>query len=140
MNALSQWLKRHASSVSYSRDVADHVRFYGTRGRSAVTINSTQSYDAKLAALLHECGHVIIHRRRWRNLKKKVCGISYREWWVGKGRYKSGSNNKKLYTIYEELYAWELGAELAKKLNIRVLSKVYHGSRTRALLTYTRDT
>lgn len=138
MNALSSWLQAHSSSLRCVRGEVDHVRFFSSNASTIVTINAAQSYHCKLSALLHECGHIIIYRRRCRNRHKRVCGASYREWWLESGRLKRGTQRRKLNTYYEEICAWELGEVLARKLNIRVRFKVFERCRTRALLTYTR--
>ena len=125
MDALSSWLEAHSSSLRCVRGEADHVRFCCSKARSVVTINAAQSYHCKLSALLHECGHIIIYRRRCRNRRSRVCGASYRDFWLGSGRLKRATQKRKLNILHEEICAWELGEALARKLNIRVRFKVF---------------
>lgn len=137
MNSLRHWLRSHASSLQCVHGQPDHVRFLACGVRSIVTVNAAQSYQRKLAALLHECGHIIIYRRRRRNCKTRICGATYREWWLETGQLKRGTKRRMLNILYEEICAWELGEKLAQKLKIRLRSKAFDQCRTRALLTYT---
>ena len=137
MNALRHWLRSHASSLQCVHGQPDHVRFLARGVRSTVTINHAQSYKRKLAAVLHECGHVIIYQRRRRNCKTRICGATYKEWWQGTGGLKRGTKRRMLNTLYEEMLAWELGEKLARKLKIRFCSKTFNQCRTKALITYT---
>lgn len=139
MNALRNWLDMRSFALICRHGVVDHVCFCGNGAKKGiVAINAAQSYQSKLSAILHECGHIIIFQRRRRNPRKRICGASYSDWYLGNGSLKRGTKRQKLNTLYEEVCAWELGEVLSRKLNIRINKKVFERSKTRALLTYTR--
>jgi hypothetical protein len=80
MNAIRQWLQRNASDLSYSYSTADEVRFPDVHSsRCQVTINRRQSYQIRVVSALHECGHVLIHKRRRKHKKKRISGCSFYE-------------------------------------------------------------
>ena len=140
MNALTLWLQRKSSSLCCAANAADQVQFHSVfTCSSTVTLNSKLPYHAKLSALLHECGHIIIYFRRRRRKHARIYGCSYVEWWRNTGRLKAGSKRAKLAVLHEEIGAWDLGEALAKKLRIKVSKRVLDRTRTRALLTYSRD-
>lgn len=135
MQKLACWLEQQASDLVCARGLADQVEFDGPETcRSCVYINSSASKPSQLAALIHECGHVIINRRRRRSQQRRIFGFRHSEWW----KARRPSQHWKLAELQEELAAWDVGMELAQRLRVRVSLRRLRCCRSRALMTYVR--
>jgi hypothetical protein len=100
-----------------------------------VTLDAAQPYQERVAALLHECGHVLVYLRRKRT-RARVAGATFTEWWNASGRLQKRSKLKRITVLEEEIHAWNLGEKLARRLRIRVCKRVFERCRADALRTY----
>ena len=104
-----------------------------------VTINARAAPGARVATLLHECGHVEVFRARAKGAR--VATATLRQW-VASFRASASrqSRETRLAVLAEEIEAWEAGARLATRLGVRVPAATTRHVRTRALMSYARWT
>jgi hypothetical protein len=136
MDKLRTWLSKQGFRVEIVRGEGDFVDF----GERTVTIDSSKSYQIRLSSLIHECGHVRIFLRRRRNPRDRICGSTLREFCRALGRRDARGRSSRISVLQEELDAWDVGMELAKKLSIRYTRKIIEKDRVKALMTYIQYT
>ena len=139
MQRLETWVKERGFTIECSPGAYDSVDLGPSR---TVTINSRQSRRSKMATLLHECGHILIHasRRRSKDPRKPVAGVSLRDAETDKKRYARNSRSRRLAIMTEELEAWERGWALGRRLKLVISKKYFEGVRVKAVMTYVRWT
>ena len=140
MNVLKSWVECHDGIIRMAPHAEDQVQFLGPNGNKCVVhLDSKKTYQSRLGILLHECGHILVHRNRKRERNKRVSGATFQEWMRERGRCKKGTKMAKLSTLDEEFAAWTLGERLGKRLGIKLNRKKFELLRTKCLLTYIRD-
>jgi len=132
MDRLRSWLSRRGFRVLQERGARDEVELLSR----TVTLDAAAPYQKKLAALIHECGHVRIFMSRLRKPTTRVCGASLREDLLAKGRCDRRGRSARLSLLQEEMEAWESGERLARSLGVRYTRRVLEKNRTWALMTY----
>lgn len=138
---LKRWLRTKKSTISFNNlsPMFDAVEFLNPLESysSCVNISSRSSMKIQLVTLLHECGHVAIFMQRKRTPHKRIAGCNLKEWTLSIGMCsKYAKRRNGLTVIQEEFEAWERGARLAKRLNIRYSRIHLLRTRTRALQSY----
>ena len=103
-----------------------------------VYINSRQCYESRLAATLHECGHVNIFLQRLRNPGRRYAGTTLCETELGEGRGSRRRRSSRVGVLEEEAAAWQYGEVLAEKLSVRYKKGFFDATRTRCLMTYVK--
>lgn len=101
-------------------------------GNRTIYINTTKNIFRQVCGILHECGHSIIidenlnvpdiNPRKYSRLLENVI-----------------NKNKKFLNFKEEVYAWERGFDLSKKLNITLDLDDYISYRDACLQTYSKN-
>lgn len=133
MQKLEAWLDNQGYVLSQQPGVADCAIVEGAK---LVLINRARPYETRLGTLLHECGHVEIHRRRKRRVNCRIAGSSIKEKRGLKGRCKPRTLARDISELDEEIEAWEVGTQLAKALEIKYNRKKFERLRERCLMTY----
>lgn len=134
---LQAWLTRKGYELILKNNVDDWVTL--PPWKKVVNVNKNVKIEELTCTLLHECGHIMIYDTRKRNRKKRVYGGTFTEWNKDRGRFKKRTTNAIIAEIEEEIGAWDMGLELAKRLKIRINKTLYDKSRARALMTYFRS-
>ena len=132
MEKLRLWLEHRGFELEQTRGAPDEVELLSR----VVTINASAPYQKRVAALIHECGHVRIFLRRLRRPGARVCGVSLREDLLGKGRCDHRGRSSRICLLQEEMEAWDSGEQLAKALGVRYERRGLEKTRTSSLMTY----
>jgi hypothetical protein len=135
MQTVKTWLTAQRCGLTVASTPRNEVVFELGK-KTHVYVSNRGTYACRLATLLHECGHVIIWQRRRRRKSARVFGASFAEWMYNRGRCRARTRRAALATLQEEMAAWELGEQLARRLNIRFSVKTFEKVRTRAVCTY----
>jgi len=136
MEKLRAWLKRRGFGLEVQAGAEDCVCFQS----AMVSINSRLTPQSRLAALLHECGHVDVLHKRLKNRRKPVAGATLRQWGSTVNPEGMRRMRVRINVVTEEIEAWDRGEAIAKRLKIRYNKKSFDRARTRALMTYFRWT
>jgi len=115
------WLEDRGFYLLLGRDGGDAVDVES----KIVSINSSRSEEMQLHILLHECGHILIHK----NGDKMNCRQIY-------GEYTKRSKIYKVFTVIEEIEAWSRGLKLAERLNIPINKDKWNRDVSRAIWSY----
>lgn len=121
---LENWLNKKNFDLILSSKSSDIV--FNSKFCKCVEINTSFSYKNQIFALLHECGHILVQSRSDYDLEFNSDFICT-------------NKNNILYrydTIKEELYAWEAGLKLSKRLNIKIDDNEYRKNAWKWLSTY----
>ena len=132
MEKLRAWLMRRKFALQLERGLTDEVDLLAR----VVSINASNCYQTRLATLMHECGHVQIFLSRIRSPKVRLCGCSLLEDFGSVGRCDRRGRAARLSLLQEEIQAWDLGEDLAKRLSLRFTRKHLEKVRVLALMTY----
>ncbi len=127
LKKLHNWLDNKGYSLKWSNtDQVDYTN-------QTVEICSKQSSKNQLYSLLHECGHIIVSRRRsYDKLFKAVNKANV------DGRVMR-SDIYKYQQLREEIEAWESGAKLAEKLDIKIDKDDYDKYAAKCFKTYIKS-
>lgn len=136
MEKLRCWLARRGFALQSRRGLPDEVDLL----ERVVTINAASGYQARLAALLHECGHVRIFLSRMRRPNKRVFGVSLVEDLGCSGRCDRRGRRARLALLQEEIAAWDSGEQLAGQLQVRFARGKLEKLRQESLMTYVHFT
>lgn len=136
MEKLRAWLMRRKFALQLERGLTDEVDLLAR----VVSINASNCYQTRLATLMHECGHVQIFLSRIRSPKLRLCGCSLLEDFGSVGRCDRRGRAARLSLLQEEIQAWDLGEDLAKRLSLRFTRKHLEKVRVSALMTYVHFT
>lgn len=132
---LGLWLKRRGFRLEWiRRSGSDEVDFT----ERSVRIDIRAQPQQRVAMLLHECGHVLIWLARRSSLRKRVCGLTYKEWLTDTGPARKRTTTARLATLHEEVEAWERGRALGARLRVRENRAVSEKMRATCLMTYVR--
>jgi hypothetical protein len=129
IDRLRIWLRKRGFGLCYGNG-SNEVCFVA----KTVTLQRSLAGYAKLATLLHECGHGLVYLNRRRTKQSSVAGLTWKEWWKTKLR----SKNAKLLMLNEEFLAWERGYRLGRRMKVRLPAAVKRNVQTRALMSYCR--
>jgi len=127
---LRAWLARRGFGLDFDRK-SNEVCFTAMK----VTVQQQLAPQAKLATLLHECGHVLVYLSRWKRRRLRVAGQTWAEW-CRLRRYRS--KRAKLLVLHEEIVAWERGRRLGKRLKLKLPEATRVNVETRCLMSYVR--
>jgi len=111
LDMLTDWAISKGYSVDFDRRGHNCI-CYETK---IIEINNTSSLRDQVFYLLHECGHVLIFENGffWDfNIRNK--------YHVNEPEVEADNRKYKIFTVAEEIEAWQRGYRLAKKLNIRI--------------------
>jgi len=100
-------------------------------GENEIVIDSRLKLENMLYALLHECGHVLIGRKK----PHERFGMGYSADTESAGR-KSATH--KLDIIDEEFEAWHRGRKLAKRLGVKINKVDYDRLKAKCMKNYLR--
>lgn len=95
-----------------------------------IYINSNLKYRERLYALLHEAGHALIDKDV--RSESTIC-------FNKKIPQNVKSRKHFVYTLNEEILAWNYGKTIAKNLDIFIDSNVYDNYVTDAIMTYVKS-
>jgi hypothetical protein len=132
MERLRDWLAVRGFALRLQNKAHDHVDF----GSKVVLINALCCYQTRLATVLHECGHIVVHCQRLRKPRERVAGSSILEDVLRKGRCDERGRASRLSVLQEELTAWDNGVKLALRLGVTYAKGHFERLRTAALMTY----
>tara|TARA_B100000131_G_scaffold274990_1_gene277292 strand:- start:903 stop:1316 length:414 start_codon:yes stop_codon:yes gene_type:complete len=90
-----------------------------------ISIKSTRKEEIQLHTLLHECGHLLVHKNG-----------SVHEFDLVKDIYRESSQIVKTYNVIEEIEAWKRGRTLANKLDIEINEEKWQREVSRAITKY----
>lgn len=127
---LRAWLAKRGFSLEFGSK-SNEVCFTAKR----VTLQRQLKAKAKVATLLHECGHILVYLNRLKCKHARVAGASWSEWCRLRS-YKS--KHSKLLVLHEEMVAWERGYRLAQRMKLRLPAALKANVQTRALMSYVR--
>tara|TARA_B100001287_G_C22612354_1_gene495779 strand:+ start:359 stop:778 length:420 start_codon:yes stop_codon:yes gene_type:complete len=108
---VKSWAKSKGYYVSENNKNRDMVCFE----ERIIYINSRQSYENMLYAIIHESGHILTNN----NIKYFLEKHPIYPYHITDGRV-TKSKKYSVCLISEELEAWKRGLGLAKKLNIKI--------------------
>lgn len=135
MERVRAWLAQRGFDLTVKKGADSQVEFFDGRG---VLIDGRLSPPARLATLLHECGHVSIFLARRRSKRTRVAGATWGEFLLSYGRCKPGVSVGRVSEVQEELEAWDRGEALARRLRVRLARPVFERVRTRCMMSYVR--
>lgn len=126
----AKWLRQKGFRLVFKRGVDDEVDFE----RAEVRIDSRARVPTQNAALLHECGHVVVHHRRFLNKTKKLHGSRHKEW--VKTKRGPPSTEHKLTIVTDEMGAWDEGWKLRKTFKLGLTSTGFAKIKSICLMSY----
>ena len=126
---IGAWIARHGFRITYKKDASDMVCFHTRR----VFINASQAKDRRVAALLHEAGHINIYVRREARAGVRIASSSSEEETEARSR-----SVEKIATLHEEIEAWDKGNEIGRRLRIRINDHSFTKLKARCVMTYVR--
>jgi hypothetical protein len=126
---LRLWLGKRGFGLRYGNKT-NEVCFTAKK----VTLQRSLARHAKIATLLHECGHVLVYLNRRKTKQSRVAGLTWDEWWKTKPK----SKNAKLLMMHEEFLAWERGYRLGRRMKVNLPTALKRNVQTRALMSYCR--
>lgn len=132
MERLRLWLKRRSFKLELVAGAFDEVELLSR----VVTLDAQASYQKKLSACIHECGHVQIFLSRCKNPRERVCGATLKEDIASVGRCDKRGRRSRIALLQEEMEAWEAGLRLAASLKIRYAKGELERVRTECLMSY----
>ena len=129
MKKLHLWLLKRGFTLRYGGKT-NEVCFTTKQ----VTLQRSLAKHAKIATLLHECGHVLVYLNRQKTKQTSIAGLTWDEWWKTKPK----SKHAKLLMMQEEFLAWERGYRLGRRMNVNLPTVLKWNVQTRALMSYCR--
>jgi hypothetical protein len=133
MERLKTWMARRGYLLRFTDNNNSEV----CCARKVVRLQKSLDPPTRLATLLHECGHILVHLSRIKRRTVKVAGASWLDCRVL--RRQSRRKLSGLYSLQEEMVAWDRGDRLARRLQIRIPTKLWNNLRMRCLMSYVRD-
>jgi Zn-dependent peptidase ImmA (M78 family) len=118
---LEKWLNKKGYTLEKGK--SDSIIF----DDKIVKINFNKNVEHILFSLLHECGHLVLFKDR-----------EYHEEFFKLNTDKKKTNQYFYELLKEELYAWEKGIKLAKKLNIKIDKISYKKYSSKFFLEYVK--
>ena len=107
--------------VNFKANIIDYVDFE----KKVIKITTRQKEREQVYCILHELGHVVLSKNK-RSYKKKY-------------QYHTFHKRSKKYLITEieeEIHAWKVGEEIAKKIGIKIDRKAYNECSNSSIMTY----
>ena len=131
LRKLRAWLRRRGFGLRLAKTASQVCA-----ASRLVTLQRTLTPASRVATLLHECGHVLVHLARRRDERVKVAGASELDWRrLSRLRGRRGA----LFELQEEMVAWDRGEKLGRRLGLRAPAREWQLARTRALMSYARS-
>ena len=132
INKVVRWASTKNYDVEFHPNNDDEMDEF----QKLVTINSRFKPECQLYALLHECGHLLIRKNTKRYNKlypvaKKLTDQIHKG--IAKGR------KYQIDVISEEIDAWRIGKNLAKRLNIRIDEDNYNNEMAKYVYSYIEE-
>lgn len=132
LNKLKKYLNKYYNiNVEEVRNQTEGDYFYPTH--NLIELNANNSSTGKLCALLHEAGHVILRRNKKNNYFRffantvDLCNEEFL-------KLKSGC----VEILNEEVLAWYVGYNLAKKLRFDIKWSTYERCMNNSIWTYVK--
>lgn len=128
LDKIEKWLEKQRFALLKSKlsTIEDEVDFE----RKVVFLSLKSKPMNQLYSLLHECGHVIIRKRKDYKERYKE-SIAFLE-----GDLVKETNRCSVEQIEEEILAWREGFTLASKLDIVIDSDTYYKYSSRWVMSY----
>lgn len=128
IDKIEKWLEKQKFALLKSKlpTIEDEVDFE----RKVVFLSLKSKPIHQLYSLLHECGHVVIRKKKDYKTRYKE-SIAYQE-----GTLEKETNRSSVEQIEEEILAWREGFALASKLDIEIDSDVYYKYSSRWVMSY----
>lgn len=124
LKKISDWLSKNGYRLIQSNlDFVDYTN-------KEVHFCSRLSDKNKIFSILHECGHIVVSKKRNYSKMYKAVEKSYFD-----SRIKR-SDLFKYQHIKEEIDAWQRGLKLAKSLNIKIDKDEYEKYAAKCVKTY----
>jgi hypothetical protein len=96
-----------------------------------ICVSSYQSWENRFYTLLHEIGHITVHKNKDKYQKKwTVMSEDIRD-----GRSKR-SMKYQVSLISEEIEAWDIGKEIANDCNLKIAPYKYNKVRDQCVMSY----
>ena len=130
IDKLVEWSTKKGFSIDF--DYCCHDEFRSTE--KAISINTRQSRENQLYALLHECGHLILHSNE--KLYAKKYPSSMKMAYYNSNKRLQKSSKYKVDVLAEEIDAWRKGKDLAKRLDIFIEEENYYTTMSKCVYTY----
>lgn len=127
ISKIESWLDKKGFVLckSNKKTIEDEVDFE----RRVVFLSQRSKPEHQLYSLLHECGHVVIRKRKDYKTRFKESLYIAEE-------CKMPTIRSSIEEIEEEILAWREGEYLAKKLSIDLDSDLYYKYGTKWVMTY----
>tara|TARA_Y100000310_G_scaffold322305_1_gene381188 strand:+ start:282 stop:758 length:477 start_codon:yes stop_codon:yes gene_type:complete len=124
------WAAIHHCKVEFEHATEDRFEFEGR----TIFINTQSSLENQLFTLLHECGHVLIHK------SNKQFASDYPFYAHADSVYNSArivrSKAYQVSLVAEEIEAWKRGKRLAKRLSMPIDIDKYNTVMTNCVTSY----
>ncbi len=124
------WAAIHHCNVEFEHATEDRFEFEGR----TIYINTQASRENQLFTLLHECGHVLIHK------SNKQFASDYPFYAHADAVFNSArivrSKAYQVSLLAEEIEAWKRGKRLAKRLSIPINIDRYNKVMTDCITSY----
>ena len=133
LDKLIEWSTKKGFSIDF--DYCGHDEFRSTE--KAISINTRQSRENQLYALLHECGHLILQNND--DLYNAKYPSSAKMAYCTNNKRLESSPKYKVDVMAEEIDAWRKGKDLAKRLGVYVDEDNYYSISTKCLYTYIKS-
>ena len=124
------WAAIHHCEVEFEHATEDRFEFEGR----TIYINTQATLENQLFTLLHECGHVLVHK------SNKQFAADYPFYAFAENAYSNGrtvrSKAYQVSLVAEEIEAWKRGKRLAKRLSIPIDIDKYNTVMTDCVTSY----
>jgi hypothetical protein len=131
LNKLKKWILKYKFLIKIIKTSIEEVNF----NTKIININKDTKISSQIITLLHECGHILIYMQRKKYKYKYIVGSTWKDW---HNLFINRTKKTKILILEEEIEAWNRGKKLAKRLKIKIQTKLWNYHKTRALMTYIR--